>query len=653
MALDNDMMILLVEDASTMRKMELKILKQLGFTQIVEAVDGRAAMEKLETHDGIRLIITDWAMPEMDGYELLKWVRSRERFKDLPLIMATGQGDKAYVAKAMEAGATGVVAKPFTPDELKAKIDAAFGLERKPRATGDKRPRIDQKGKVRLKIAHIQITDHLTLGVIKPLIESGARSTEHVEVESHCMPGWNPVQDALEKGEVDAAFMLAPMAMDLFAYGVPLKLVMFSHRNGSIMVRNADGDYRKPFAQFFKHKSFFIPHKMSVHNMLAHMYFTQMGLKPGLAGHGAINVRFDVVPPIKMPDFLGDNPDSCGFMVAEPIGSRAIAAGVADRQLLSSELWENHPCCVAVFRDEFVQKYPEAVQDFCNLMAEAGHFIANQPNQSADLAVSFLDPGGKLGLTPEILKKVLTDPMGIKTDNLYPQMEDLDTIQRYMTDKMGIGRMIDLEAFVEPGFADVAYRDMEPPQRAKAADLGVFGTMATGEAREESAAAAGEDFTPSNAAKPLTHEGKYLTFGVSRQQYGISILDVREIIGMMPIRSVPRMPAHCKGVINLRDKVIPIIDLRLKFGMEPMDYTDRTCIIVVEVSSLSGSTLMGIVVDNVRDVSDIKGDEVQNAPEFGRSVNTHFILGMAKRKDGVTILLDIDQIVQTDELVRL
>ena len=191
------------------------------------------------------------------------------------------------------------------------------------------------------------------------------------------MPGWNPVQTALEQGDVDAAFILAPNAMDLFNYDVPIKLVMFAHRNGSIFVRNKAEQYRKPYQRFFKHKTVFIPHKMSIHNMLAHMYFTQMGLKPGLAGKEAVNVLFDVVPPIKMPEFLPGNPSACGFIVAEPIGSRAIAAGIADLQFLSSEIWENHPCCVAVFRDEFIGKYPDAVQEFTNMLMDAGNFIAD------------------------------------------------------------------------------------------------------------------------------------------------------------------------------------------------------------------------------------------------------------------------------------
>jgi ABC-type nitrate/sulfonate/bicarbonate transport system substrate-binding protein len=120
-----------------------------------------------------------------------------------------------------------------------------------------------------------------------------------------------------------------------------------------------------------------------------------------------------------MGEFLSENLEACGFMVAEPIGSRAIASGIAERQFLSSEIWENHPCCLVVFREEFIAQYPAAVQEFCNLLAEAGRFIAEHPDESAEIAVNFLDPDQKLGLKAPILQRVLTDPKGIKTDNLF------------------------------------------------------------------------------------------------------------------------------------------------------------------------------------------------------------------------------------------
>ena len=456
MSVDSGIKILLAEDAGTMRKMEVRILNQLGFNNIVEAKDGNDAIEKLQASSKFDLIISDWAMPGKDGHELLCWVRGQEQFKDLPFLMATGHGDKQYTATAMESGASGVVAKPFTADELRVLIEKAFGGESAVETEVEDRPEMSLEGKAVLRMAHIQITDHLTLGVLKHMIESGEKKPEHFELETLCLPGWNPVQEALEKGTVAGAFILAPAAMDLFGYGVPIKLVLFAHRNGSIMVRNKSGKYGKPYQQFFKHKSFFIPHKMSIHNMLAHMYFTQMGLRPGVAGSEAVNVLFDVVPPVQMPNFLSENPDACGFMVAEPIGSRAITDGIAEKQVLSSELWENHPCCVVVFREEFIRQHEDSVQEFVNLLIEAGRFIRDDVDKAAQIAVSFLDPKKELGLKKGLLKNVLSDPKGIRTDDLYPTIGDLDTIQEYMVGRMGIGRRIDLKQFVSLRFADTA-----------------------------------------------------------------------------------------------------------------------------------------------------------------------------------------------------
>jgi chemotaxis signal transduction protein/ABC-type nitrate/sulfonate/bicarbonate transport system substrate-binding protein len=650
MALDRNIRILLVEDASVMRKMEIKILNQLGFTNVLEAVDGNDAIEQLNRHKDIRLIISDWAMPNMDGYELLVWVRGQEEYRTLPVIMATGQGDKGSVTKATGAGANGVVAKPFTPDDLSAQIEEAFGARVTPAPKVEAAPRTDFQGKVRLRIAHIQITDHLTLGVASHFINKGKRSPEHFSLETLCMPGWNPVQKALEQGEVDGAFILAPAAMDLYNYGVPIKLVLFTHRNGSIFVRNAAAPYRQPYQQFFKHKTVFIPHKMSIHNMLAHMYLTQMGLKPGLAGVAAVNVLFDVVPPIKMPEFLAENSDACGFMVAEPIGSRAISAGVAERQFLSSEIWENHPCCVAVFRDEAIGRYPDAIQEFCNLVVEAGRFIKESPDQSAEIATSFLDPDGKMGLKKELLREVLTDPKGIQTDDLYPVLEELDVIQQYMSRNMNIGSMIDLQSFVDTRFAEIACKGGPKKKATLNLDLGSAGPEVEdrkGTEEQKRNIARGGILESVGARTNL--EGKYLTFGIASERYGISILDVREIIGMIPIRPVPHLPDFMKGVINLRGKVIPVMDMRLKFAMEPIEYTDRTCIIVVEISGLRGSTFMGIVVDRVLEVADIKATDIEECPKFGSEVNTDYVLGIAKKAEEVTILLDIDLILESEE----
>ena len=160
--------------------------------------------------------------------------------------------------------------------------------------------------------------------------------------------------------------------------------------------------------------------------------------------------------------------------------------------------------------------------------------------------------------------------------------------------------------------------------------------------------------TMDQAVKAIAErEGKYLTFTLAEEEYGIGILKIKEIIGMMPITSVPQTPEFVKGVINLRGKVIPVIDLRLRFGMGEIDYTERTCIIVVEIDGQVGTVLIGIVVDSVSEVLNVKGDDIADTPTFGTKLNTEYILGMAKMEGGVKILLDIDQVLSNEEISAL
>jgi chemotaxis signal transduction protein/CheY-like chemotaxis protein len=414
MSITPDLKILLVEDAATMRKMEAKILNQAGFTNLVEAGDGREAMDKLQSEADIGLVISDWSMPHMDGLALVQWVRDQQQFKDLPFLMATGHGDKEYVARALESG----------------------------------------------------------------------------------------------------------------------------------------------------------------------------------------------------------------------------AHGVAHKQFLSSEIWEKHPCCVVVFRSEIIDQYPQAVQEFTNMMVAAGQAVKENIEQAAGVAVNFLDPEGKIGLSPDLLKNVLSDPAGIVYDDLYPVKEDLATIQEYMTQKMGIGRPIDLDVFIDPRFATEACKGIEGQA-----------------AGQRSAALKLTDFKKKQALS--SREGKYLVFNLANERYGLGILDVKEIIGMMDIHELPHMPPFFKGVINLRNQVIPVMDLRLKFGMEEIEHTDRTCIIIVEISGVRGSTLTGIIVDSVSEVVNIKDEQIADVPALGAGVDKDMIPGIAKLEQDVTILLDIDRLMHASEVVEI
>jgi purine-binding chemotaxis protein CheW len=148
-------------------------------------------------------------------------------------------------------------------------------------------------------------------------------------------------------------------------------------------------------------------------------------------------------------------------------------------------------------------------------------------------------------------------------------------------------------------------------------------------------------------------EGKYLTFALANEEYGLEILKVREIIGYMDITAVPQTPHYVKGVINLRGQVIPVIDLRTKFGMETAEITEQTCIIVVEIIQNGRKFNTGIVVDSVKEVLDIAGENIEEAPQFDSSVNTDFILGMGKVSESVKILLDIDKVLCSTNLATI
>lgn len=455
MVVDPNIKILVADDSGTMRVMFKQILKHAGFENIVMAVNGDDGIKKVK-QEKPDLVISDWNMPQKDGLEFLQWLRSQEKYKDLPFIMATAQADKGQQIAVMEAGGNGLVPKPFDADQIKAGIEKALNPEVQKVGNTKKRKMVD--GKVELTVAHIQITDHLVLGALKHRIEKGEVTPKYFDLKTDKKKGWNPIQDGLESGKMDCAFVLAPIAMDLFAYQSPIKLVLLAHKNGSTFVRSRRYDPRFDSLQsFYKYKVVDIPHKMSVHHMLAHQFLRELGLKPGVPGKDAINVRFEVVPPIKMPDIMKENEDVAGFMVAEPIATKAMTSDIGNPEFISSSRWKDHPCCIVAMQNDFIDKFPEAAQEFVSLLIETGKYIENDKRRASNIGVQFLDPDGTIGLKPEVLQRVFSQPMAIKMDDLYPVIEDLDTIQRYMHDAMGIGKTIDLEQFVYTGFAERSY----------------------------------------------------------------------------------------------------------------------------------------------------------------------------------------------------
>jgi len=154
------------------------------------------------------------------------------------------------------------------------------------------------------------------------------------------------------------------------------------------------------------------------------------------------------------------------------------------------------------------------------------------------------------------------------------------------------------------------------------------------------------------AALGTANDNKFLSFCLGSEEYGVEILRVREIIGIIDITPLPQTPDYVKGVVNLRGKIIPVIELRAKFGMPPVEYNEETCIIVVEVTDERGEDQfqIGVVVDTVREVMDVPRDKIEPAPRFGCALNTEYILGMGKTKDKVIILLDIDRVLTVEEI---
>jgi len=459
--------VLIVEDARAVRSLEISMLRNMGFDKIIEAEDGQKAIDILKIEKDVGMIISDWNMPNKTGYDLLVWIRKDYAHKNTPFIMATGQGEKKKVMQAKKAGANNLVTKPFSPIDFKQVIDDTLGFAKKKKS--DKRNlQKTASGKTRLKIAHIPITDHVVLGVLKYLIKIGELSPQHFELETERMLLWNPVQVALENGDADGVLILAPIAMDLFSFGMPIKLVLLAHKNGSICVRNKPDEKirtKDNLRRFFTNKTFYLPHLLSVHHMLSNMFLREMGLNPGLSDNPKANVFFEVIPPMKMPDFQSQDKDVGGFMVAEPVGTKAIVKGVGDLMYLSSELWPNHPCCVIVLRDDVIEFDPDAIQEFVNMTVFAGQFAANYPDITAKVAVEFLDPDKKIGMKAPVIEKVLKSHDRIITDDLYPNVNDLDRIQIYMREKMGIGTLIDMEKFVDYRFADVTCKNAGIIQR--------------------------------------------------------------------------------------------------------------------------------------------------------------------------------------------
>ena len=298
-------------------------------------------------------------------------------------------------------------------------------------------------------IGHLKIIDHLILGVTSLKLKENKLTLNNATLETKPMNSWTQVIDGLQEGNINAAFIPAPIAMDLFASGLDIKLLMFVHRSGSIILKNKTMNLNS--ITDFKGKTVLIPSKLSIQNMLMHKLLSSAGLK--LSNHDDINadVVGEVVNPYLMAEMLNNDQDSdiAGLAVAEPFGTMAVTNGIATQICTTQSLWKDHPCCVFALNNSFIKQNPKAVQEIISLFVKTGHNIDKSHDPEViSMAHNFL--GHKESIIKEILIK--TD-IRFKPSLLIPDIDALNIIQNYMADTMDLLKTkIDMDLFVDSSF---------------------------------------------------------------------------------------------------------------------------------------------------------------------------------------------------------
>ncbi len=299
-----------------------------------------------------------------------------------------------------------------------------------------------------IKVGYLNITDHLVLGVTERKVMKREEIFKYANLETRPFVDWGTLSVAFSRGDINAAFMLAPLAMDHFRKGEDVRLILLGHKNGSVLITNKKANIKT--ISDFKGKDVLIPYHLSTHNILLHKLLKENNLSIGIGK----DVEVQTVAPSKIPTYMeiDEAGKIGGFLVAEPFGSNVINAGLGDEFELSKNIWPDHPCCVLVIKTDMIRYFPNAVQEFTNSLVASGKFIANNVKEAAKIGVFFLNQD------INVVERVLTNPMDrITTDNLMPQVEDFKKIQDYITTEMGaIHEKIDIKKFIYTQFAQEA-----------------------------------------------------------------------------------------------------------------------------------------------------------------------------------------------------
>lgn len=293
--------------------------------------------------------------------------------------------------------------------------------------------------KLDLKIGYMPVTDHLILGVS---YEHDNRRFEHLNLKPQKFHSWQELHNALKRGKIDGAFILAPLAMDLRSRGTKIKLICLGHREGSVLVVKYDINA----VSDLKGRIIAIPHKFSTHTMLLHKLITEAGMKYEK------DIRTTEMDPSDMVSALSRGAID-GYIVAEPFGSQAEEQNIGKILITTQKIKKHHVDCVLTIREEIIKSHPEAVQELVNSLIGAGEYIHKKPREASEIGSKFL------GQTQSVVFNALTSDGGrVISWDLLPLIDEFKDLQDYAADKMKLPiKKINISEFVDANYAQKAY----------------------------------------------------------------------------------------------------------------------------------------------------------------------------------------------------
>lgn len=300
-----------------------------------------------------------------------------------------------------------------------------------------------------VRIGHLKIVDHLILGITGQKLKNNELDLTLSNLEPVAMNSWDQVCDGLTSNDINGAFITVPLAMDLFAKGLDIRILMLTHRSGSVIVKNKIAG--KNGLSDFKGKTVLVPSELSIQNMLLHRLLSTAGLTCGSYNDITNDVVTEVANPFLMAEMLMNDQDAdiAGFAVAEPFGSDAVHMGIATKVCTSKSLWKDHPCCAFVLNSSVIEQYPESVRELVSIFAQTGQILETSKNEPLlSMAQHFL------GQKEKVIHHILTET-GVRFDPslLVPDVQALNMIQNYIADKMSIIKhKIDINLLVDNTF---------------------------------------------------------------------------------------------------------------------------------------------------------------------------------------------------------